>query len=160
VLLPLAQEPGRHEAVPRVRIEEAARPATVLVVDDEDIIRSLMKRTLEDAGYAVLLARNGREALDALARQRGAVDLVLSDLVMPVMSGRELGQRLAAEHPHLPVVWMSGHPKDSAPAAPGSVGTELFLQKPLAPDLLVETVGRALERRGVRRSGAASSPEA
>ena len=70
VLLPLTQEPSRRDAAPARAIEQA-RPATVLVVDDEDIIRSLMKRTLEEAGYEVLLARNGREALDSLARHRG-----------------------------------------------------------------------------------------
>jgi PAS domain S-box-containing protein len=156
VLLPLTQEPSRRDAAPARAIEQA-RPATVLVVDDEDIIRSLMKRTLEEAGYEVLLARNGREALDSLARHRGAVDLVLSDLVMPVMGGRELANRLAAEHPGLPVVWVSGHPKDMAPTDRGS---GLFLQKPLSPDVLVETVARALERRGVRRPGTAASPEA
>ena len=156
VLLPLTQEPSRQDAAPARAIEQA-RPATVLVVDDEDIIRSLMKRTLEEAGYEVLLARNGREALDSLARHRGAVDLVLSDLVMPVMSGRELANRLVAEHPGLPVVWVSGHPKDMAPADRGS---GFFLQKPLSPDVLVETVARALERRGVRRPGTAASPEA
>jgi two-component system, cell cycle sensor histidine kinase and response regulator CckA len=159
VLLPLAQEPGRRDAMPHGAVEEAVRPATVLVVDDEDIIRSLMKRTLEDAGYEVLLARNGREALDSLARHRGAVELVLSDLVMPVMGGRELARRLATEYPGLPVVWVSGHPKDTAPLASGDGRAGLFLQKPVPPDLLVGTVARILERRGVRRarrSGAAS----
>jgi signal transduction histidine kinase/CheY-like chemotaxis protein len=160
VLLPLAPEPGRRFADQPTRVEEALRPATVLVVDDEDIIRSLMKRTLEGAGYSVLLARNGREALDALARHRGAVDLVLSDLVMPVMGGRELANRLTADYPDLPVVWMSGHPRDTAPVSGNGRERGSFLQKPLSPEILVETVGRALERRGVRRSGAASSPGA
>jgi CheY-like chemotaxis protein len=126
----------------------------VLVVDDEDIIRSLMKRTLEAAGYEVLLARNGREALDALARHRGSVDLVLSDLVMPVMGGPELGLRLAEEY-RVPVVWMSGHPKDTLAAGKG-IELEPFLQKPVSPDLLVETVSDTL--RGVRPRGRPSSP--
>ncbi|MDQ2673306.1 MAG: response regulator, partial [Chloroflexota bacterium] len=151
VLLPLMQEPGRRDARRRSGAEEAVRPATVLVVDDEDIIRSLMKRMLEEAGYEVLLARNGREALDALARHRGVVDLVLSDLVMPVMGGRELADRLTAEHPGLPVVWMSGHPRDTMPMDGNGREREPFLQKPLTPDVLIETVGRALERRAARR---------
>ena len=162
VLLPLAQEPARRDAAPTPATEEEARPATVLVVDDEDIIRALMKRALEEVGYEVLLARNGREALDSLARHSG-VHVVLSDLVMPVMGGRELANRLKAEYPGLPVVWMSGHPKDAAPVSSDAAGAGLFLQKPIAPDVLVETVARALERRGgrrVRRSGSSSSPEA
>jgi DNA-binding NtrC family response regulator len=88
------------------------------------------------------------------------VDLVLSDLVMPVMGGRELANRLTAEYPDLPVVWMSGHPRDTAPVSGNGRERGSFLQKPLSPEVLVETVGRALERRGVRRSGAASSPGA
>jgi signal transduction histidine kinase/ActR/RegA family two-component response regulator len=162
VLLPLAQEPARRDAAPTTATEES-RPATVLVVDDEDIIRALMKRALEEVGYEVLLARNGREALDSLVRHRGAVDLVLSDLVMPVMGGRELANRLKAEYPGLPVVWVSGHPKDAAPVSSDAAGAGLFLQKPIEPDVLVETVARALERRGgrrVRRLGSSSSPEA
>jgi PAS domain S-box-containing protein len=160
VLVPLAQEPRRRDAEPSPVLEDEVRPATVLVVDDEDIIRALMKRTLEEAGYEVLLARNGREALDSLARHRGEVDLVLSDLVMPVMGGRELANRLRAEYAGLPAVWMSGHPKDAAPVSSDAASAGLFLQKPIAPEILVETVARALERRGVRRSGASSSPEA
>jgi two-component system, cell cycle sensor histidine kinase and response regulator CckA len=163
VLLPLAQEPSRRDAAPSRVHEEGVRPATVLVVDDEDIIRALMKRTLEEAGYEVLLARNGREALDSLTRHRGSVDLVLSDLVMPVMGGRELANRLRSDYPELPVVWMSGHPKDSAPASAERAGAGLFLQKPIAPEVLVETVARALDRRGVRRVrrvGRSASPPA
>jgi PAS domain S-box-containing protein len=163
VLLPLAQEPRRRDSLPSRAPGEEARPATVLVVDDEDIIRALMKRTLEEAGYEVLLARNGREALDSLARHRGAVDLVLSDLVMPVMGGRELANRLRSEYPELPLVWMSGHPKDAAPLSSSAASAGLFLQKPVAPDMLVQTVARALERRGarrVRRSGRSTSPPA
>jgi CheY-like chemotaxis protein len=158
VLLPLAQGPSRPDAPPAPATDDA-RPATVLVVDD----RALMKRSLEEVGYEVLLARNGREALDSLARHSGAVDVVLSDLVMPVMGGRELANRLKADYPGLPVIWMSGHPKDSAPVSSDASGAGLFLQKPIAPDVLVETVARALDRRGarrVRRPASSSSPEA
>jgi CheY-like chemotaxis protein len=158
VLLPLAQGPARPDAPPAPATDDA-RPATVLVVDD----RALMKRSLEEVGYEVLLARNGREALDSLARHSGAVDVVLSDLVMPVMGGRELANRLKADYPGLPVIWMSGHPKDSAPVSSDASGAGLFLQKPIAPDVLVETVARALDRRGarrVRRPASSSSPEA
>ena len=91
------------------------------------------------------LARNGREALDALERHRGWVDLVLSDLVMPVMDGRELSRRLAAEHPGIAAVWMSGYPKDTM-LVTGKGMLEPFLQKPVPPDLLVGTVSEVLER--------------
>ena len=60
-----------------------SRPARLLVVDDEDIVRIIVARTLEAEGYRVMQPRNGREALDCLARRPGTVDLVLSDVVMP-----------------------------------------------------------------------------
>ena len=145
VLLPMVPAPSGVEAPPRPQRNGSGRTASVLVVDDEDIIRSLMKRTLESAGYSVLLARNGREALDALERHRGRVDLVLSDLVMPVMDGRELSRRLAAEHPGIAAVWMSGYPKDTM-LVTGKGMLEPFLQKPVPPDLLVGTVSEVLER--------------
>jgi FixJ family two-component response regulator len=75
------------------------------------------------------------------------VDLVLSDVVMPVMGGRELRERLAAFRPGLPVVWMSGYPQDAALAQDGARKGQLFLQKPVPGDLLIETVRRGLERR-------------
>ncbi len=156
VLLPLATEPGGQTAsaaaAPRARLS----PATVLVVDDEDIIRSLMKRALVAAGYDVLLARNGREALDLLERHRGEVDVVLSDLVMPVMDGRDLAERIREDFPDLPVVWMSGHPKDTVLLQGMGIDREPFLQKPLSAEVLVQTVSEVLER--VRASAPRSSP--
>ncbi len=146
VLLPLAEEPARPPAASAAAPHDRVSPATVLVVDDEDIIRSLMKRSLVAAGYEAILARNGREALEMLERHRGHIDLVLSDLVMPVMDGRELAERLAADFPDLPVIWMSGHPKDTVLLQGMGIELEPFLQKPVSSDLLVETVAEVLER--------------
>ena len=157
VLLPTVQEPSSAEAPQRPETPGRAPSATALVVDDEDIIRSLMKRTLESAGYTVLLARNGRDALDTLERHRGRVDVVLSDLVMPVMDGRELGERLAAAHPDIPVVWMSGHPKDTVLVTGTGIELEPFLQKPVPAELLVATVGDVLER--VRQPARGTTPD-
>ena len=153
VLLPLAPEPEGSVSARAPAAAEPGRPATVLVVDDEEVVRSLMKRTLEAEGYDVVLARDGREALGALARH-GAVDLVLSDLVMPGMGGRELGARLAERHERLPVVWMSGHPMDTGQVTEKHSELEPFLQKPVSPELLVDTVREALKR--ARRAGHAS----
>jgi len=120
--------------------------ARLLVVDDEDAVRSVVSRTLEDEGYEVSQARNGREALATLAAN-GRVDLVLTDVVMPELGGRELVERLAATRPDLPVIWMSGHPHDTAFGDGGPPGAHPFLQKPIRADLLVRTVEGLLALR-------------
>jgi two-component system cell cycle sensor histidine kinase/response regulator CckA len=77
---------------------------------------------------------------------------VLTDVVMPVMGGRELGEHLAQERPDLPLIWMSGYPRDTAFAdgtGPGVLDRP-FLQKPIAPEVLVQTVGDELARVGAR----------
>jgi two-component system cell cycle sensor histidine kinase/response regulator CckA len=122
------------------------------VVDDEDAVRSVVSRTLEEEGYEVRQARHGREALDCLA-EHGRVDVVLSDVVMPVLGGLELVERLAGEYPGLPVIWMSGYPRDAAFADGGPAGQHPFLQKPIPADLLVQTVQGVLARRAATPAG-------
>jgi FixJ family two-component response regulator len=84
------------------------------------------------------------------------VDLVLTDVVMPELGGRELVERLAADYPGLPVIWMSGHPHDAAFADGGPAGAHPFLQKPMSVDLLVRTVEGLLARRTPARVDSAA----
>jgi two-component system cell cycle sensor histidine kinase/response regulator CckA len=113
-------------------------------VEDEDSVRAIVARTLRDEGYDVVEARHGREALARLDELGATIALVLSDVVMPVMGGRELGDRLGREWPSLPLVWMSGYPRDAAFAG-GTGGLDHpFLQKPIAPELLIQTVSDAI----------------
>jgi two-component system, cell cycle sensor histidine kinase and response regulator CckA len=118
----LYSEPGQGTAVkvylPQVRdpVSRPSRPLTaprgegetLLVVEDEEAVRTLARRTLEEAGYRVLVAANGRSALELLTAT--AVDLVLCDVVLPEMSGHELGRRIASIRPGLPILYMSGYP--------------------------------------------------
>jgi two-component system cell cycle sensor histidine kinase/response regulator CckA len=88
--------------------QSAARP-TVLVVDDEDALRAAIRRLLENQGYQVIEAPNGAMALELLEDGAASeVSLVLTDLRMPVMDGRQLAAALARRHPSLPIVFMSG----------------------------------------------------
>ncbi|HUF36411.1 MAG TPA: PAS domain S-box protein [Gemmatimonadales bacterium] len=146
VLLPAAPRPDAASAGARIGRTTAAPPARIVVVDDEDIVRAVVSRTLEDRGYEVVQARSGTEALEHLAGARGVADLVLSDVVMPGLGGRELGERLAAEYPEVPVVWMSGYPRDSAFGEGEPAGGQSFLQKPIPEDVLVRTVQDVLAR--------------
>ena len=121
---------------------------TILVVEDEDVVRSLACRGLREQGYTVLEARHGREALERLAEGR-AVDLVISDVVMPELGGRELGAHLAALRPELPILYMSGYTGDDViqrgllePGVP-------FQQKPFTPEGLARKVREMLDGRPV-----------
>jgi PAS domain S-box-containing protein len=134
-------------------MEPAARPTqgsgTILVVDDEPMVRALARRALEAYGYTVLEAEDGREGLGILQTEAGEqVALVLADLVMPGMGGRELGTRLQDLHPGVPVLFMSAHTGDELARrrllSPGI----WFLQKPFTPDELVSQVQLRLQAAG------------
>jgi two-component system, cell cycle sensor histidine kinase and response regulator CckA len=133
------------ESTPEPRSGEAAQ--WVLVVDDEQGLRDLVCRTLRAEGFSTLEAGHGAEALEVIERAPGPIDLVVTDVVMPGMDGRELGRRLAQRWPDLPILYISaydvndifrrGSPRHSAP----------FLQKPFPLDGLVTVVRRMLNAR-------------
>lgn len=103
---------------------------TILLVEDEDILRQLIKNSLQMNGYKVLEARNSKEALAICERQRQPIHLLLTDVVMPQMSGRDLAQQLAQSYPELKVVYMSGYAEDVL-FRQGVLETGItFLQKP------------------------------
>jgi two-component system, cell cycle sensor histidine kinase and response regulator CckA len=108
----------------------------LLVVEDELTVRATAVRALKDAGYAVREASHGREALDILEQRSARVDLVITDLGMPVMDGHELARRLRVAQPDLPILFISGY-ADSGTVTP-------YLQKPFSPDELVRRVGMVL----------------
>jgi two-component system, cell cycle sensor histidine kinase and response regulator CckA len=122
------------------------RAPTVLVVEDEDSLRVVIRRLLEGEGYGVLEAGNGASALEVLERPDQDIGLVLTDLRMPVMDGRQLAAALARRHPALPIVFMSGFTAQLmdmrliCPHLP-------FLAKPFRNDDLVATVRGQLEGR-------------
>jgi two-component system cell cycle sensor histidine kinase/response regulator CckA len=124
----------------------AAGESTILVVEDDDGLRRLATTVLRLNGYRVIGAPGGREAIEAVATHEGSIQLVLSDVVMPQMSGPELAQRLAELGLTMPTVFMSGHREDEI-AEQGIVPTHgAVLDKPFTPDLLLERVRAALDR--------------
>jgi PAS domain S-box-containing protein len=136
---------------PQGEVGSAARGGseTILIVEDEEMVRSLASRGLREHGYIVIEARHGADALRQL-EFRSAVDLVISDVVMPEMGGRELGRRLAALRPSLPVLYISGYTGEDVtqrgllePGAP-------FQQKPFAPEELARKVREMLDLARVR----------
>jgi CheY-like chemotaxis protein len=116
---------------------------TVLLVEDEQLVRDLTRELLEEQGYRVFAAATGLEAL-RLWEEHGDVDVVVTDTVMPEMGGRELEQRLRAVGASVPFVFTSGYPGDDGLAT--GVGS-FFVQKPYSAATLGGTVRRALATR-------------
>jgi two-component system cell cycle sensor histidine kinase/response regulator CckA len=123
---------------------------TILLVEDEDALRRLARRILERHGYHVVESRNGREALEQATAYEGAIHLVLTDVIMPEMSGRVLVERLRAVRPTTAVLYMSGYTDDDVLRRglfdPGS----RFVQKPFVPEELLRVVREMLDE-GRRR---------
>ena len=151
--LPATDEPTPEE--PELTPEiGAGRGETVLLVEDADALRDLTRRILVEAGYAVLEARNGVQAVRIVARQ-GPIDLLVSDIVMPGMSGRDLALRLREKDPALPIVFMSGYTDDALLG--GDFTTTRLLAKPFDAEQLLRAVREELDRsvsaRAPRDSG-------
>lgn len=113
---------------------------TILVVDDEDIVRGLITRSLRDAGYRVLQASHGAAALGLLELQAQAMSLVICDLVMPILGGREVSDWMEEHCPELPLLFISGYPRAYLEAHHLYDPTVPMLRKPFLPSRLLETV--------------------
>jgi len=149
VLLPAATSVGRRPTTARVRsVQPASEQQTVLVVDDEAVVRTLLRSVLRQQGYRVVPAEDGPDALGLCAAAGRRPDLLLTDIVMPGMNGVELADHLAAELPDLRVIFMSGY-TDELRRPDGSRREDVrFLAKPFRIAELVTAIGDALGRRG------------
>jgi signal transduction histidine kinase/CheY-like chemotaxis protein len=116
----------------------------VLIAEDEAEVRALACSFLQSAGYKVLTAQDGAEALEIAGRIGGAIQLLLTDMVMPKLRGRELGKQLTRMLPDLRVVYMSGYPEDDENDRE-FLRDAFFLQKPFSRDMLVRHVSEALK---------------
>jgi two-component system cell cycle sensor histidine kinase/response regulator CckA len=148
--LPKGVMSEKAESAARSDFQGSGPQRLVLVVDDEQGLRDLVCRTLRDEGYRTLEATHGGEALELVEAGPETIDLVVTDVVMPGMDGRELGRRLAQSRPTLPILYMSayevndifrrGSPRRSAP----------FLQKPFLRDGLINSVEQLLRQHSSR----------
>jgi two-component system, cell cycle sensor histidine kinase and response regulator CckA len=143
VLLPLADDP-LAPADPAPARSEGGQ-GTVLVVDDEPVVRAMMGRALQQAGYAVLQAESADAAMARAEEHAGEIHVLVSDLVMPGMSGHELAERLAARHPGLGVLFVSGFPGEEVERRGLLESGRPFLAKPFTPEMLVERVRAVLD---------------
>ncbi|HEY1956244.1 MAG TPA: PAS domain S-box protein [Polyangiaceae bacterium] len=143
---PRAQSGTRRASVVG-RIASPRGTERILLVEDEDQVRALAKAVLARQGYEVHAAENGNAALALFDKLEGKIDLLLTDVVMPKMSGRELAEKLAPIRPELKVLFMSGYTDDTV-VHHGVLDSGIaFLQKPITPDALARKVREVLDGR-------------
>jgi signal transduction histidine kinase/ActR/RegA family two-component response regulator len=147
VLLPRAEE--EEEAGPAEPAPVELRPRrgeeTVLIAEDEEVVRTLAGESLRENGYTVLEARHGIEALALCEKHEGPIHLLLTDVVMPLMGGGELAERLARLRPELRVIYMSGYTDETIGGQGLPRSGEAFLQKPFTSQALALKVREVLE---------------
>lgn len=122
-----------------------ADPATtILLVEDEYAVRALCSRVLQSAGYRVLEAADGVQAVELARRHAGPIDLVVTDVVMPGISGREAADAITAMRPAARVLYMSGYTDDDMLRHGVLRGLVAYLPKPFTPDVLLTRVREVL----------------
>jgi len=145
VYLPPVKEAATVKEAKQVRAMKGGTE-TVLLVEDEENVRLLVRRALQAKGYTVLEAQNGKDALRVARQHQGPIHLLMTDVVMPGMGGRELSERLIRLRGEMKTLYMSGY-ADDAIHHHGVLnpGTEL-LQKPFSADVLATKVREVLKR--------------
>jgi len=122
---------------------------TILVVDDEPMVRTVTQRMLERYGYSVLLAEDGQQGINTLSGHPEIMAVIL-DLAMPVMTGDQTAAHLRSIHPTVPIILTSGYPEEEARERFAAVGITTFLQKPYAVDTLLEKLAAGFDSERAR----------
>ncbi|MHC4696861.1 MAG: PAS domain S-box protein [Planctomycetota bacterium] len=128
-------------------VDDLRGEGLVLVCEDEELVRHVTCHILREAGYTVLEAENGRRALEVAADHNGTIDLLITDLVMPEMNGKELAEQMAERHPEVGIVFVSGYTADVVDRRVAEHELENFLQKPFSPAALLLQTRDALAKR-------------
>jgi CheY-like chemotaxis protein len=144
----LSREKVPKEAVPSSRNQlesEGGGTETVLLVEDEAVVRNVVREILKQTGYQILEAQHGAEALRVAIQHHGTIHLLLTDVVMPLMSGRDLARRLHEMRKETKVLFMSGYTDDVALRQGSLEPGTAFIQKPFTPDALSRKVRDVLD---------------
>jgi len=142
IYLPRAEDLGKPAPVKTVVSTEGTE--TILLVEDDDRVRALVANMLKKNGYKVLLASAGDQALEIAARHRGQIHLLLTDVMMPGLSGRILSERLTAARPDTRVLYMSGYSDDAILRRGVKSAAAYFIQKPFSIDALANKIRETL----------------
>jgi two-component system cell cycle sensor histidine kinase/response regulator CckA len=147
IYLPAVDEPLPPVAHDQRATKVTGGAETVLLVEDEDAVRAIAVLALQTQGYTVLQAQSGKKALGIIEKHRGHIDLLVTDVVMPGMSGQELAEALCLQYPSLKVLYLSGYADDSV-SRHGILQVEVaFLQKPYTPLSLARKVREVLDKQ-------------
>jgi CheY-like chemotaxis protein len=140
IYLPVESAPVDHARTPLIPVEKSENFETVLVVEDEEIVRELVCEVLEEHGYNVICAADGIEALDVAEDFDGDIHLLVTDVIMPNMNGHELAGKLCALRPDMKVLYVSGY-SDSEIGDHGTLDPRYeLLQKPFTPQTLARKI--------------------
>ena len=152
IYLPQSTEQRVSESAPTPRDVAVQRRAsatlgaeTILVVDDEEAVRSSTRRALERAGYTVIAASDGADAVRLFTEQDGGIEMVITDVVMPGLGGRELVGRLKIMSPRLPVLFVSGYTEEGVRQQGVLEPGAAYLEKPFTPEKLLRKVREVLD---------------
>lgn len=145
VYLPIVAGDRKLEEKERISITEHNGSETVLILENNNRLRNLTRKILQERGYMVLEAQDGEEALKVCEEHEGLIHLLLTDVVMPQMSGKEVAKRLQSLRPETKVIYMSGYLDDSI-ARHGVLAQDVnFVQKPFSPKDLFLIVREVLD---------------
>ncbi len=144
IYFPRVDEPSEARGANPATLAAAGGSETILLVEDEDSVRQLIRETLESRGYQVLQAANGNTALAMAARRSEKIHLIITDVVMPGLSGHELVQQLLAARPATKVLYLSGHAEETVATPLSSHSPQAFLQKPFTLQNLSRKVREVL----------------
>ena len=147
IYLPRVNEAEVHIGAPKPAVELPVGTETVLLTEDEQDVREIAREFLESGGYKVIEAKNGTEAIAIAADHRGKIDLLVTDMVMPGMTGQELAVKLQQEHQGLSVVFMSGYSEHAATEMADADPSVRLLTKPFSRGALLRTVREILQAR-------------
>ncbi|MGH7555678.1 MAG: PAS domain S-box protein, partial [Longimicrobiales bacterium] len=145
IYLPVAAQRSASQPVGEPIAKPAGGSETIALVEDEKAVRELAQRILRNRGYSVIVAENGRHAIDVIGRFPDRIDLLVTDVVMPEMNGRDLADRIAVMRPGVRVLFMSGYTEDAIVHHGVLADGTAFLAKPFSPDGLVSAVRDALD---------------
>jgi PAS domain S-box-containing protein len=150
IYLPRLDEPAVPDATP-APTRAAGGTETVLLVEDEEMVREMLQETLAGAGYRLLVAADANHALARAAAHRGSIQLLLTDVVMPGGSGSELAERLSLVRPGIRVLYVSGYTEEAIVRHGVLARDVAFLGKPFTPDELLARVRQLLDAAGPTR---------
>jgi len=145
IYFPVVTEEPVEDTLESLRSQVLSGTETILLVEDDEAVRRLVRRTLEKQGYQLLVAASGTEALEIVQGHPGRIHLVISDVVMPQMGGRQLAERLQALRPKIRVLFVSGYTENSILSRGNLAEGEAFLQKPFTPLALARRVRELLD---------------